>query len=216
MTAKTKFRLVLATPIVQSVPAKIEPQVIAGTETSHCLLWKGLFDPAYYDLLLAEITDWPQDKPVVYGKQHIMARCVTAQGNPGISYRFSGQSIGAKSWTPTILEIKQKVEEVTGSKYNFVLLNKYPAKAYLGWHSDSEKDIVNGATIASVSLGVRRDFQVRREYPGGKVGPIIPIPLGAGDLLTMEGAFQSEYKHCVPKRAKVEGMRINLTFRLMH
>ena len=37
--------------------------------------------------------------------------------------------------------------------------------------------------------------------------------LGPGDVLVMAGTMQEHWMHSVPKRARVPGPRINLTFR---
>ena len=39
------------------------------------------------------------------------------------------------------------------------------------------------------------------------------IPLGHGDLLVMTGRSQRDWTHSVPRRARVDAPRINLTFR---
>jgi hypothetical protein len=77
------------------------------------------------------------------------------------------------------------VGEAAGASFNFVLVNVYPnGEAQLGWHADGEVDLVPGATIASLSLGASRDFQMRM----GNEGPAEHTwPLGHGDLLLMEG-----------------------------
>jgi hypothetical protein len=41
----------------------------------------------------------------------------------------------------------------------------------------------------------------------------ITVPLASGDVLIMSGTTQQHWQHCVPKRKKVLGPRINLTFR---
>jgi len=45
---------------------------------------------------------------------------------------------------------------------NVVLMNWYGnGEHHVGWHSDSEDDLVDGAAIASLSLGETRTFQLR-------------------------------------------------------
>jgi hypothetical protein len=69
---------------------------------------------------------------------------------------------------------------------------------------------VPGATIASLSLGVARDFQMRR----GNEGPAEHTwALSHGDLLLMEGQIQLFYQHQVPVRRGIASPRVNLTFR---
>ena len=42
-------------------------------------------------------------------------------------------------WTPTLIEIKQKVEDYTGGIYNAVLVNLYEnGNQVSNWHSDDD------------------------------------------------------------------------------
>lgn len=110
--------------------------------------------------------------------------------------------------------VRRRLETETGSKYNFVFLNYYPdGDSSVGWHSDSEQTMVVGSTIASLSLGATRRFDVRRKNATRDCA--YKVDLGHGTLLTMEGAMQQHYKHQVPKQKAVQLPRINLTFRLM-
>ena len=49
---------------------------------------------------------------------------ILAYGDPGIKYKYSGTSITAKSWSPTLLQLRDLVKEATGHTYNFVLVNR--------------------------------------------------------------------------------------------
>lgn len=188
--------------------------ILVQTNQSQARLWKGVFldcGPA----LLKEV-NFQQEVVNMMGKQFTPRRFTYYEGDPGVTYRYSGKTRPANSWTPYVLAIKAEVEKKTGQTYNFALINYYPdGKSKLGWHSDDERDIIPGSMIASVSFGATRDFQVRTKPTerGGKPGEIINIPLAGGDLLTMEGDFQKEFKHSVPARAGVRSYRINLTFR---
>merc|ERR1711862_338785 len=85
----------------------------------------------------------------------------------------------------------------------------------VGWHSDDER-LFNGKfqdiRIISFSLGARRKFELRPNWPDTGMVPIKPVLLGNGDLMTMEGMTQKHFQHRVPKEA-VQGPRINLTWR---
>jgi len=86
----------------------------------------------------------------------------------------------------------------------------------VGWHSDDEK-LFNGKfqdiRILSLSLGQKRKFELRVNYPDEGERPHRVIVLNSGDLLTMEGMMQKHYMHRVPKEGYVDGPRINLTWR---
>ncbi len=92
-----------------------------------------------------------------------------------------------------------------------MLLNWYrDGSDKLDWHADDEPELGPNPTIASLSFGASRDFVMRltRDHSTKLV-----IPLGHGALLIMRGAVQEHWQHAVPKRARVDGSRFNLTFR---
>jgi len=96
-------------------------------------------------------------------------------------------------------------------RFNSVLLNRYRGGGdYMGWHSDDEPELGPAPVIASLSLGAARRFLLRRgDDPARKAEYL----LGHGDLLVMAGQTQQFYQHALPKMARVQGERINLTFR---
>lgn len=47
-----------------------------------------------------------------------------AFGDEGLSYTFSGKTVPARPWIPLLLDIRKTVTEVTGSEFNFVLINR--------------------------------------------------------------------------------------------
>ena len=108
--------------------------------------------------------------------------------------------------------IKNKIEKVSGSKFNSVLLNYYrDGKDSMGWHSDDEPELGKNPVIASLSFGQKRVFHLRHRFD--KEIPKVKLNLDHGSLLIMAGETQHFWQHQIPKTArKIEG-RINLTFR---
>lgn len=153
---------------------------------------------------LLETTPWEQ-KPGVFG--HMQPRLTASYGVPGLTYRYSGNENPALTWTPTLLEIKQKIEAVEG-KYNFCLLNRYRSGAdSVGMHADDEPGM--GNVIGSLSLGATRTFRIKHN----KRKETMSFPVGNGTLIIMAGTMQQFWKHEVPKTTENVGERINLTFR---
>ena len=114
-------------------------------------------------------------------------------------------------WTPTLLDIKARVEEAAGTTFNSVLLNHYHSGSdSISWHTDAERELGKNPIIASVSFGDARRFMLRQiENKDVK----IEVELSHGSLLVMAGETQHYWQHQVPKtKASVES-RINLTFR---
>ena len=155
---------------------------------------------------------WQQDVVKLFGKTYITDRKVAWYAEKPFIYRYSGQSKIALPFSPTLLDIKSRVEKLTGSEYDACLLNYYHnGSEGMGWHSDNEKSIRPNSSIASVSLGVTRKFQFKHKTQGLKLDLI----LDSGSVLDMRGETQEFWLHALPKSKKVLGTRINLTFRKM-
>lgn len=92
-------------------------------------------------------------------------------------------------------------------------------KDYMGEHKDDEKDLQSGYPIASLSLGQTRDFVFKHQDSRGKNArrkiDTVTIQLEHGSLLLMKHPTNSYWYHSLPKRMKAEGLRINMTFRMM-
>lgn len=164
----------------------------------------------WFQQLLQEI-EWEEKPITIFGKTMMQPRLVAWYGEAGIAYTYSKQTIYAKPWTDLLLLIKNKIEQTTATTYNSVLLNLYRnGKDSMGWHSDDEKELGINPTIASLSLGTTRDFQLKHKtHPFAKT----TIALTHGSLLIMAGSLQHHWQHALPKRAKCIAPRINLTFR---
>ena len=52
----------------------------------------------------------------------ILGRFQAAYGSTGLKYTFSGCTVPARPWTPTLLKIKADLEEIVPYKYNFCLV----------------------------------------------------------------------------------------------
>jgi alkylated DNA repair dioxygenase AlkB len=161
---------------------------------------------------LMEEIPWAHDETVMFGKRIITKRKVAWFADGGISYSYSGTVKRAHTWTDLLLELKGTVEARTGLEYNSCLLNLYHhGEEGMGWHSDDEKSIAAGSSIASLSFGAERKFSFRHKATGETVS----IVLGNGSLLDMRGQTQRNWQHQLPKSRRVTEPRVNLTFRRM-
>jgi len=136
----------------------------------------------------------------------------------GAHYSYAGKQNYVREWTPDLLRLKELVEDASGDEFNSCLINYYAdGSKNIGWHSDSEKDLIPDHYIASVSLGAERYFDIKpREKPkdeAAKTQKQIRLELKHGSLLLMGGDMQKNYLHTVPIQKKVKGARINITFR---
>ncbi|XP_031395393.1 DNA oxidative demethylase ALKBH2 isoform X2 [Punica granatum] len=158
---------------------------------------------------------------------------VASAGLPDLVY--SGYSPRAYLWDefPPLKEILEMVHKaLPGNRFNSLLLNRYKGgNDYVGWHSDDEKLYGSAPEIASVSFGCEREFFLKKKP--SKISHAVrtdgepaskrarkntdsdqrSFMLKHGSMLVMRGYTQRDWIHSVPKRAKVEAVRINLTFR---
>ncbi len=162
---------------------------------------------------LFEEMPWKPDEVMMFGKKIITKRKVAWFADDGITYTYAGVKKSGLMWTAGLCEMKQKVEAITGAKYNACLLNLYhEGEEGMGWHQDNEAEIVQGSSIASLSFGAARKFAFKH----AKTNERLDIELANGSLLDMKGEIQQHWYHALPKTKKVKNRRINLTFRLMH
>jgi len=177
-------------------------------------LWRAAFRPAEADALLAALRsqiDWQQEDILIFGERKRVPRLVAWHGEPGTAYTYSGTAHEPLPWTPELLRVRHRAEELTGRSYNSVLLNLYrDGRDGMGWHADDEPGLGREPAIASVSLGATRRFKLRHRRSRSAAGT---LDLAHGDLLLMAGATQHHYVHAVPKTARPVGERVNLTFR---
>lgn len=147
---------------------------------------------------------WEQ-KPGIFG--HKQPRLTASYGDEGVTYRYSGTVNVALPWTPTLIEIKKKIEAVQG-EYNYCLLNRYRSgQDSIGMHADNEPEM--GNVIGSLSLGSTRTFRIKHI----KTKESLSFPAGHGTLIIMAGTMQQFWKHEIPKTNEPVGERINLTCR---
>ena len=164
---------------------------------------------AHYKNLFEEIP-WENDQAIVFGKHYITKRKVAWFGDKPYSYKYSGITKQAHIWTPELLQLKQKIEEISTTSYNSCLLNLYhTGDEGMAWHSDAEKTLLDNGTIASVTLGAERKFSFKHKESKQR----IDVLLENGSLLLMKGTTQKKWLHRLPPTKKVFSPRINLTFR---
>ena len=115
-------------------------------------------------------------------------------------------------WLDELAELRRRVEDQTGCRFNSVLLNLYRnGQDSMGWHSDSEKELGSCPVIASISLGTVRRFVLRHKKR--KALAVQSLALEHGSMLLMRGATQQCWRHAVPRTRREVGQRMNLTFR---
>tara|TARA_B100000767_G_scaffold257586_1_gene265575 strand:+ start:1505 stop:2125 length:621 start_codon:yes stop_codon:yes gene_type:complete len=161
---------------------------------------------------LINLNEWNFDTFKIMGKNITLKRRTAFFGDKNICYNYSGNKREASLWTEELLFLKRKVESKTNLVFNSVLLNDYAnGEIGMGWHSDDETELGFNPGIASLSLGVSRDFLFKHKY--NEKFNKVKLKLENGSLLLMHGRSQHLWSHSLPKRLRVLERRINLTFR---
>ncbi|GFW77821.1 alpha-ketoglutarate-dependent dioxygenase alkB homolog 3 [Trichonephila clavipes] len=179
-----------------------------------------------YMTILNNSTTWYDKNIVIHGQEYPQPRLVAWYGP--LPYSYSGTTLDPKEMPPTIYQIKDRIEDVLKEydvdvDLNSVLLNLYRhEKDSIAWHSDDESSMGICPTIASVSLGAVRRFEMRPKYhvteqvKDLEEGTVLYVNLTPGSLIIMDGCMQKDWQHRVPKEYHDKSPRINLTFRTVY
>ena len=165
---------------------------------------KGLFQQILNELV------FQQNQIKIFGKAIAVPRLEAYFSLNGEKYGYSGQQLKNQPFPAFLNELRLRIEARTKNTYNALLINLYrDGQDSNGWHADNEKSLGSNPSIASLSLGAERPFELRHQRTGQK----LKIHLADGSLLHMYGELQHHWKHQLPKVRNFSGQRINLTFR---
>ncbi|KAK2591647.1 hypothetical protein QQS21_010661 [Conoideocrella luteorostrata] len=169
-------------------------------------------------------------------------------------YYYNGSQLtDVRRITPQLIKVKPIVQEAVNKQIQHRIKTRYPggkklkhqspnawvpnsafvncyngAQQNVGWHSDQLTYLGPRAVIGSISLGVAREFRVRRVVPrDGDTKTVeesdaegqISIHLPHNSLLVMHAEMQEEWKHCVTPAPSIDphpiagNKRINITYR---
>jgi len=195
-----------------SLLADIECELLPLVD-AELLFWPQADIGLDYDYLLDQLIRdgaWRQEEITVYGKAYRQPRLSAWYGDRGYSY--SGIRLEPEPWTDTLLDIRERVENLAGQSFNSVLLNYYrDQNDKMGMHSDDERELGRQPVIASLSLGETRTLLLR--HKSRRDLKTIKLPLPCGSLLVMRGDTQQHWRHGINAERSHCGARINLTFR---
>ncbi|XP_029010510.1 alpha-ketoglutarate-dependent dioxygenase alkB homolog 3 [Betta splendens] len=191
---------------------------------SRLRLMPGFLPPEEADWMLSKLLvelPWSQKTNYRQGEAYEEPRLTCWWGE--LPYTYAGSSMAANAeWHPLLVTLREMVAQVSGCSFNSLLCNLYrDGHDSIGWHSDNEASLGAKPTIASLSLGDTRVFNLRKQPPPEENGDYtyvdrVRVPLIHGTLLLMEGATQDDWQHQVAKEYHDRGPRINLTFRTIH
>ncbi len=181
-----------------------------GAWLEHDAAWMSREEDRLALVALRDELEWEQREIVLFGRRVLQPRLIAWAGDLG--YRYSGQTLEPRDFTPTARRLLERVRAETGESFNHVLVNRYRSgDDSMGLHADDEPELGRDPVVATVSLGAVRRFVVRPRRKQDGDGQ--DLWLGHGALLVMGGACQRHYVHGVPREAGARGERISLTFR---
>lgn len=165
----------------------------------------------YFKILNSTI-HWKQEEIKYYGKLYPVPRKTAWYGYEGSDYSYSGINCNPEPWTKELLDLKKEIEKFLPEEdFNSVLLNMYRnGNDKVSWHADDEKELGLNPTIASLSIGETRRFDIKHK---DNQQMQYKFELTPGSLLIMKGELQHNWLHQIPVQKKVMQPRINLTFR---
>jgi alkylated DNA repair dioxygenase AlkB len=164
---------------------------------------------ALHEHLLREIP-WTTHRLRIFGREIDAPRRSCWIGDPGTAYTYSRTRFEPLPWPDVLRPIRARLLAEIAIDFNSVLANLYrDGRDSMGWHSDDEPELGPEPVIASLSLGVTRRFVLRHRRSGARHA----LDLSGGSLLLMRGTTQRDWKHALPRTARLVAARINLTFR---
>lgn len=162
---------------------------------------------------LVPTTPWKQNTQKMYDKTVVTPRLTAWYGDSSKMYHLGNNDFLVNEWSTELIDIKKRIEKLTGYTFNSVLLNLYrDGNDSVAWHRDKESELGNRPVIASLSLGQVRNFDFRKVDDHRKK---YSLALENGSLLIMKGNLQVHWEHRIAKSARKMKPRINLTFRLI-
>lgn len=177
-----------------------------------------LYQENYLDEKMEDILKdivWRNDSITMFGKTHPQPRMTAWHGEKDLPYTYSKIKMISPGWTPALLKIKNKLEADLNARFNSVLVNYYRnGKDHMSFHTDNEKELGRNPVIASLSLGETRKFTLKHRYDK-TIEPLV-IDLPSQSLLVMKGELQEFWVHKISKSTKVNGPRLNLTYRFIY
>jgi len=176
----------------------------------------GFINEETSDQLLQKLiatSPWKQSTQKMWDKVYLTPRLTAWHGDIGTDYSVSGTVSNPNPWTPELIWLKDKVEAVSGLRFNSVLLNYYrDGNDSVAWHSDRESVLGKNPVIASLSFGQVRSFDIRNKANHQEH---YSVKLEHGSFLLMKAGLQEHWEHRIAKSVKPMQARLNLTFRVV-
>lgn len=129
-----------------------------------------------------------------------------------VEYRYSGQAWKAEPMPAELAQLAERIGAECREAFDCALATHYPnGSAAVGWHADNEPIFEPNPTIASLSLGGPRTFDIVHHSRAKSGRPDVSVKLHSGDLVVMKG-MQPSFLHRL-RTTTLAGIRTNLSFR---
>ena len=126
------------------------------------------------------------------------------------NYKVSGGSPPNKVMCDTLRMITSRVNAALGTHFNTILMNVYRSgDDCIGYHRDNETGWAPNTGFATLCFGAERDFLLRHD----ETRDVTTTRHHDGHVIHLPHPMNSHYQHSVPRRKRVAGTRISLTFR---
>lgn len=188
-------------------------QTRAELEDKELVYESGFLKDSVADDLLTHCLDdlpWHEEVVQMFGQKFVAPRLSCALGDEGCTYRYRGSQTEPIRFTAPLEQIRQMLRKYLDVPFNYLLATKYrDGNDYVGWHADDERDLVQGQTIANVSLGETREFRIKSH--DGSIDE--RVSTNHGSLLLMRGEIHRTTKHMLVRTRRLIGARVVLSFR---
>lgn len=146
----------------------------------------------------------------IYNKEVEIPRFQQAYGK---DYPYSGTVSKSKEMPDVIVKIKNIISKLYPDiDFNMCLVNWYlTGDDYISFHADDENVFHENTPVVGVTFCYGESRKLKIKVKDTKE-TVANVRLTNGSLYVMEGNFQKEFLHGVPKQKKC-GKRISLTFR---
>jgi alkylated DNA repair dioxygenase AlkB len=148
-------------------------------------------------------TDLPWESQTIrlFGKEVLIPRQeVFFATATDLTYGYSGNRLKTHQLTGELLTLLERINRTHELEFNCVLCNLYrDGHDSNGWHADNEPELGENPSIASVSFGASRKFELRHN----QTRETFRFSLESGSLLLMGDGSQLRYQHRIPKEPKI-------------
>lgn len=203
-------------PVVVAEPARLGAHRALSYRfepASELVLVRGFLSEAERRGVLEESRAYHWERQKIRGVQTLRANAWFADAANAV-FEYSGQRWVPQPFTRELARLRDELVAVASERFDSVLAGYYPnGAAAVGYHADAEALFGLNPTLASLSIGASRVFQVAHKTRARPGAADLELTLDDGDLLLMRGSFQHHYRHALKKASPHVGERLNLSFR---